>query len=90
MLFCFPQMLCLGAGRALGSYVISDFHSLPRLASVLPQPRKAEVVSLPLNKLPQVSKKRDLSTGPSIRDLREQTFNFILESWKGREQGHQA
>lgn len=90
MLFCFPQMLCLGVGRALGSYMTPDFHSLPRLASLLPQPAKADVVSLPLNNLPQVSKKRGLSTGPSIGDFREQTFNFILESWKGREPGHQA
>lgn len=80
LLFCLPQILCLRVGRALGSYLIPDFHSLPRLASLLPQPRKADVLSLPINNLTQVSKKRGLSTGPSIGDFREQTFNLILES----------
>lgn len=64
-------------GRALGSHLIY-LHSLPRLASLLLQLRKDTVVSLPLNNLTQVSKKRDYSMGPS-EIFREQIFSFILE-----------
>lgn len=77
-LFCLPQILCQGVGRALGSHLIY-LHSLPRLASLLLQLRKDTVVSLPLNNLTQVSKKRDYSMGPS-EIFREQIFSFILES----------
>lgn len=60
-------------------------HCMPRLASLLLQPRGANRVCLPLSNL--ISKKRDLSLGPL--EISESRL-FILESCRERELRHQA
>lgn len=57
---------------------MTSFHSLPRLASLLLPPKKADVVSRLLNKT-QVSKKGPLPWPPEISESRLLTLFWTVE-----------